>query len=132
MTSETFFRAMSSIDKFRGDCEINSWLCAIAKNCYYSYLRKNRPTAAEDIPESLPDYDAVDPCDTIGDADDTMRLHSILHTLGEPYKEVFTLKVFGELSFKQIGELFAKSENWACVTYHRAKEKIRKLTEENK
>ena len=54
----------------------------------------------------------------------------ILHGLDEPYKEVFQLRVFGELSFAQIGRIFGKSENWARVTYHRAKLKIQERMEE--
>ena len=58
-----------------------------------------------------------------------MEIHKVLHNLKEPYKEVFSLLTFGELSFKQIGEVFGKSENWACVTYHRARKKIREEME---
>lgn len=58
-------------------------------------------------------------------AETSMRIHEVLHSLEEPYKEVFSLRTFGELSFKQIGSLFQKSENWACVTYHRARKKIK-------
>jgi RNA polymerase sigma-70 factor (ECF subfamily) len=53
-----------------------------------------------------------------------MKVHEALHSLEDPYKEVFTLRIFGELSFKQIANLFSKTENWACVTYHRARSKI--------
>lgn len=59
------------------------------------------------------------------------RLHQLLHELKEPYKEVFSLRVFGELSFRQIGQLFGKSEHWACVVYHRAKASLRKGLEES-
>ena len=53
-----------------------------------------------------------------------MTIHKILHDLKEPYKEVFNLRVFGELSFEKIGEIFGKSPGWARVTYFRAKQKI--------
>ena len=55
-----------------------------------------------------------------------------LHELEEPYKEVFMWRVFAELSYKQIGQLFGKSENWACVTYHRARNMIRERLEGSK
>lgn len=61
----------------------------------------------------------------IEDKETAFQVHKILHELREPYKEVFSLRVFGELSFREIGELFQKSEHWACVTYHRAKSMIR-------
>ena len=57
----------------------------------------------------------------VEDKETAFRIHKILHELREPYKEVFSLRFFGELSFQEIGELFQKSEHWACVTYHRAK-----------
>ena len=55
---------------------------------------------------------------------DFLRIHRLLHRLPEPYREVFLLRVLGELSFRDIGSLFEKGENWACVTYHRARKKI--------
>ena len=59
------------------------------------------------------------------DADASFRIHMVLHSMEEPYKEVFELRLFGELSFKQIAHLFKRSESWARVTYHRAALKIR-------
>ena len=70
--------------------------------------------------------------ESLSDAQQTMEIHKILHKMGEPHKEVFTLRVFGELSFRQIGELFGKTESWARVTFHRAKVKIIDELEEQK
>ncbi len=64
------------------------------------------------------------------DRERALAVHRVLHSLPEPYKEVFTLRVFGQLSFGDIGGLFGKTANWACVTYHRAKEKIQSEMEE--
>ena len=52
------------------------------------------------------------------------RIHEYLHNMEEPYKEVFQLRVFGELSFADIGKIFHKTESWARVTYHRARLKL--------
>ena len=60
----------------------------------------------------------------LAERETVFAVHRILHELEEPYKEVFSLRTFGELSFRQIGELFGKTENWARVAYHRAKLKI--------
>ena len=65
------------------------------------------------------------------DKETSLRIHRILHTLEEPYKEVFQLRTFGELSFNEIGSIFGKTESWARVTYHRAKLKIRERMDEN-
>lgn len=125
ITSETFFRAMRSIDKFRGDCDIRVWLCQIAKNCFYSYLKKHPDCASlEEISSGMTSETSNDFEEQITRHSDAMQIHSILHGLTEPYKEVFMLRVFGELSFQQIGMIFSKTENWACVTYHRARKKI--------
>ena len=129
ITSETFFKALRSIDKFRGDCEIRVWLCQIAKNCYYTYLKKHKranPKAQQ----------AADSNDAVGEMlarrEEVREIQNILHTLKEPYKEVFTWRVYAELSFKEIAAIFRKTENWACVTYHRAKNMIIQKMEENK
>ncbi|MGF7142244.1 RNA polymerase sigma-70 factor (ECF subfamily) [Anaerotaenia torta] len=122
ITSETFFKAMNSIDDFKGNCELRVWLCQIAKNCYYSYLRKNkRIDTAHGLKEETVNIDIEQ---TLLDAEASMTIHKALHQLDEPYKEVFTLRVFGELSFRRIAHLFGKTESWACVTYHRARKKI--------
>ena len=123
ITSETFMKALTSLDSFRGDSDIRVWLCQIAKNSYYSYLRKKKSFV--DL-ESLPEPDSEDNVEQeITTSEASMEVHEIIQNLKEPYKKVFTLRVFGELSFKQIGNLFAKSDNWACVSYHRAREKIK-------
>ena len=128
LTEQTFFQALKALPKFRGDCDIRTWLCAIGRNAYLSHLRKARPT--EDISElSIPDpRKSLE--DRIEDREQAMAIHRCLHELPEPYKEVFSLRVFGQLSFEDIGSLFGKTQNWACVTYHRAKQKIQKEMEE--
>ena len=122
LTSDVFIKALGRIDSFRGECDIFSWLCSIAKNCYISKLRREKPRADAEELETV--ADSVSIADMLEDSDTAMRLHERLHTLDEPYKEVFSLRVFGELSFKQIAHLFGKTENWACVTYHRARAKL--------
>ena len=122
LTSEVFIKALSRIDSFRGECDIFSWLCSIAKNFFVSKIRREKPRADIDELETLTDGGSL--ADMLEDSETAMRLHERLHILDEPYKEVFSLRVFGELSFKQIAHLFGKTENWACVTYHRARSKL--------
>ena len=122
IASETFFKAMNSLNQFKGNCELRVWLCQIAKNSYYSYLRKNKKTDSITILEE--ESNDIDIEQFILNSETTMKVHEALHSLEDPYKEVFTLRIFGELSFKQIANLFSKTENWACVTYHRARSKI--------
>lgn len=125
ITSETFFKAMRSINGFRGNCDIRVWLCQIAKNCYYTYLKKSARTYSIDDPgfSELPSEETTAEELSIR-RDEATKIRAALHTLPEPYREVFMWRVFGELHFSQIGQLFGKSDNWACVTYHRAKAMI--------
>ena len=131
ITSDTFFKAMKSIDSFRGDSDVRVWLCQIAKNSYYSFLRKNRRTEAvdetdlRDIPDIAPGVE-----ESFARRIEAEEVRRILHSVSEPYKEVFMWRVCAELSFKQIAQIFGKSENWACVTYHRARKMIKERLEE--
>lgn len=128
ITSEAFIKAIKSIDTFKGDCDIRVWLCQIARNCYYSYLRKNKKIIyTDEEPEHISEINIEQ---SIVSKEDSIKIHEILHKLKEPYKEVFSLRIFSELSFKEIGYLFGKSENWACVTYHRARKKIQEEMED--
>ena len=124
LTADTFFKALNSLQEFRGDSDPGTWLCAIARNLYVSHLRKQQPTQSlEDLP-CASDPGAPDPATLAEQQDGLMGLYARLHRLSEPYKEVFLLRVLGQLSFRQIGQLFGKTENWACVTYHRARKKL--------
>lgn len=117
ITQETFFKALKKIDKFRGECSIRVWLCQIAKNTYYDYVKLQskfvQPNKDENFEETV-EYDYLT-------SFESKEIHKILHNMKEPYKEVFSLRVFGELSFSDIGELFEKSDSWARVTFHRAR-----------
>ena len=123
VTQETFYKALQKLNNFDGKGEIFVWLCQIAKNTYRSMCRKNRPIEPHADMALLPGPENLE--DTFCDRETAFRIHQILHTLEEPYKEVFSLRTFGELSFRQIAELFGKTESWARVTYHRARLKIK-------
>ncbi len=121
ITQDTFFKALKKIDTFNGDCKLYVWLCQIAKNTYLNYLKKHRHT------EQIENEDICSPLDIERDflnKDEVKRLHKILHHLEEPYKEVFTLRVFGDLPFSQIGELFNKTDSWARLIFYRAKKRL--------
>ena len=125
LTQETFFKALKKVDDFRGECDLRIWLCQISKNTYYDYLKKNKKYVPEAQNELSEDVFSTDFIQDFSDKETAFRVHKVLHKLSEPYKEVFSLRVFGELSFGTISSLFGKSESWARVTYHRACKKIR-------
>lgn len=122
VTQETFFKAMRHMDQFNGSCKLYVWLCQIAKNTYFSLSRKRKLTAP-DLAGDSPHISSELEQDYF--AKETVReLHVLLHNLNEPYKEVFTLRVFGELPFSQIGELFGKTASWARLIFYRAKKQL--------
>ena len=122
ITQEAFFKAIKSIDAFRGECKLSVWLCQIAKNTFYTEAKRQQRQV--DYPlELIQSDETID--QKIYDKETAFQIHKLLHVLEEPYKEVFWMRTFGELSFKDIGVLFGKTESWARVTYHRAKMKIR-------
>lgn len=130
LAQETFTRALRRSGQFSGQCDIATWLCSIARNCYIDHCRlRQRETPMNTLPEG----EAADFTDALMDREQALRVHRALHSLPEPYKEVFSLRVFGELEHAQICGLFGKSESWSRVTYYRAKAMIQqKLEEEEK
>ena len=123
ITQETFYKALKTLDRFDGKCKVSVWLCQIAKNTYISMCRKNKRMDREtDVHLLFMDGNLEE---NLCDRETAFAIHRVLHALEEPYKEVFSLRTFGELSFKQIAELFNKTETWARVTYHRARVKIK-------
>ena len=118
ITQESFFKALKSIDSFNGNCKLSTWLCKIARNTFYSYTKKHNKQVDYPLDIILSDENIEE---QFADKETAYAIHKVLHKLKEPYKEVFWLRIFGELSFAQIGTLFEKTESWARVTYYRAK-----------
>lgn len=132
LTQETFFQAIRSSDRFDGSCSVPTWLCGIAKKVHLTYLRKHPRQAeleraaenGELAPGASAEEEAV--C-----SEQRLALLKRLHDLPEPYREVMYLRLFGDLSFKDIGAVQGRTENWARVTFYRGKEKLKKETDED-
>ena len=126
ITQETFFKAF---EKFDGSKDIRSWLFTIARNGFYDHCRAQKRTISqEELPQELPEGVRIE--EQVEDEEQAFAIHQFLHSMAEPYKEVFTLRVFGELPFEKIGRLFGKSANWARVTFYRARVQITTQMEE--
>ena len=131
VTQETFFKALEKIDQFRGDCDVRVWLCQIAKNTLYDHLKKQKKQLLGDEKlEKTENAGGELLEEKLAQRSQAMEIHKVLHRLSEPYKEVLSLRTLGELTFREIGMLFGKSENWARVTYYRARVKIREELEQ--
>ncbi len=118
ITQETFFKVLKKMDTFRGECKINVWITQIAKNTFYNYCRKKKLDPESSL-EDIATEGTIE--EKIIDQETAKQIHMILHRMQEPYKEVFWMRTFSELSFKEIGNIYGKTESWARVTYHRAK-----------
>lgn len=128
VNSRTFFKAIQSCKNFDENCKTTTWLCQIAKNEYFKHLKKQK--RIDDASEITGYADCKNLEESFADKETAMRIHKHLHYLKEPYKEVFSLRVFAELSFAEIGIVLGKTENWARVTYYRAKIKLLKELED--
>ena len=124
ITQEAFLRAMRSASQFKGNSSLYTWLCAIAKNHWLNLCKTGNREAPLADSASHEAGMARSPEEKVIEKDTAMQVHTVLHNLQEPYKEVFSLRVFGQLSFQEIAYLFGKTESWARVTHHRARKMI--------
>ena len=122
LTEETFFRAYMNYSSLREKEKASVWLCQIAKNTYYSWYNEHKKT--DSLEESQYDTETESIEETFLKKELSKKALSCLHNLEEPYKEVFMLSVFGDFSLKDISMIFGKSESWARVTFHRARQKL--------
>ena len=126
LTQESFFRAYINLNQLRDPAKASVWLCQIAKNSYYAWYNANKKSV--ELEDELPD-DAPDLANTLIHTELSREAFAGLHELEEPYKEVFLLHVFANLSLTEISALFGKSESWARVTLYRAKKKLKEKME---
>ena len=118
MTQETFTKALKAIHQFDGSKDIRAWLFTIARNTYFTYCKRQKIYTNEMELDDMPIKQGT-LSEKMVDEEMAFLVHRFLHHMNQPYKEVFTLRVFGELSFEKIALLFGKSPNWACVTFYR-------------
>lgn len=127
LTQDAFVKALEHFDRFDRKCRLYVWLCQIAKNTYYSYLRKQKRRTLED--PSFPQW-TDSPEEIACDKETASRLYALLTRLPEPYREVFSLRVFSDLSFSQIGNIYGKTDSWARLIYYRGKKRLKEDLDE--
>ncbi len=127
LTQETFYQAVKSIGSFKGESSVPTWLIGIAKNVLREYFRKQKRQAEEELPDTeIAALGGTSTEDIVLRSMDTISLMQAMHRLPEPYREVLHLRLTADLSFKEIGQIMERTENWARVTYYRGKEKLLK------
>lgn len=125
LTQETFYRAVKKINTYRGECKISVWLCQIAKNLWYDYCRRNKKLMNEDEIFNIQEMNTLE--EKVISNDEKISLYKKMQNLDEKTREVMYLRITGELSFKEIGVILNKTENWARVTFYRGKNKLKEV-----
>lgn len=126
LTQETFYRAIKNASNFREDCKMSTWLCQIAKYTFYQHLdkKKRRQEVSMDAVIEVAAEQRLEQEYINGER--KLEIYRKIQKLENPMKDVLMLRLSGELSFREIGEILGKSENWARVTFYRGKQIIGK------
>lgn len=124
LTQETFYQAIKAYKNFRGESKVSVWLCQIAKHLWYKEYEKRKRNASNPIDDSLPANENVEHSVLVNES--KVALYQKLQSLDEKTREVMYLRLTGELSFREIGEILNKNDTWARVTFYRGKQKLAK------
>lgn len=125
LTQETFYQAMKTYDNFRGDCKVSTWLCQIAKHLWFKEYEKRKRQSSNSMDEISDNTPAKDNVEIKAlESENKVRLYQKLQSLDEKTREVMYLRLTGELSFREIGEILKRNETWARVTFYRGKQKL--------
>lgn len=123
LTQETFFRAMQTIHNYDGSCKLYVWLCQIGKHIWYQWLGRHSPDKKSvGLTEEIQGDSSVE--EQVLLHMEKTALYKTIHSLPEPMREVVYMRLTGEFTFSEIAEILGKSENWARVTFYRAKQKM--------
>lgn len=127
---DTFYEACKNIASFNGHSTLSTWMFSIANNLLKNYYRKNKYQQSlmqklAILPEA--EIHSIEELTEINEETKTLLHH--ISKLDDAAREIVLLRIYGELSFAEIGALIGKSENYARVTFHRLKLKIQKKME---
>lgn len=125
LTQETFYKAVKGIHKFNNECKLSTWLCRIAKNTWIDYLRKEGHKQYVSIDDTRYIEKLIAEEHALEDKEDIINLYKYIHKFDEVTKEIFYLRLKGELSFKDIAEILDKSPNWVRTVFYRGKLKLK-------
>ena len=123
LTQETFYKMIRHIDSFKGNCKLSSWLCEIAKNLWYDELRKNKRKTM--IIQNIKESSQENIEENFIHKEELSITYQKMNQLDKETKRVMYLRIHSELSFKEIGQILGKTENWARVTFYRGKKKVK-------
>lgn len=127
LTQETFYKAVKNIHTFKDDCKISVWLCKIAKNTWLDSIKKNK-NIKDMADNELFEIESLETTDeTVISNQGKLELYKKIQKLDEKTRDVIYLRITGNLNFKEIGDIFNKTENWARITFYRGKQKLKEV-----
>lgn len=129
LTQETFCKALEKLHTFKGDCKISVWLCQIAKNLLINEQKRKKKiiVATDEELNFFEDSNSTE--ESIILKHEKLYLYNKIQQLDSNSRRVVLLRINGELSFKEIGNILGKTETWARVTFYRVKRKLEEVDE---
>ncbi len=131
LTQETFLQAFQSIHRFKGNSKVSTWLFQIAKYTFYSYIRKNNKVEqtadASELENELMDKNT--PEVLYEEKESSIQALAAIKELRQPQQDIVILRLYNELSFSEIGDIFSRSDQWARVNFYRAKNRLALMME---
>ena len=125
LMQETFLKALECLDNYDHSCKLSTWLCQIGKHVYYQYLAKNKREIPTE-PKEQPAPQKMQPEETVLYRMELLEVLKEMQQLPAQMREVIYLRASADLSFREIGEILGRSENWARVNFYRGKELLAK------
>ncbi len=131
LTQETFYEAFRCYHKYDSSCSVTTWLCAIGKNLWFHYLRKNKgiPVDYSVLSEMVSNEPDSDPMFNVERDEVCLKVRKAIASLKPRYREIVWLRSIAELPFSRIAEIMNISENSAKVLFFRAKNQIKEKLE---
>lgn len=121
---------MRTIHRYNGNCKLSVWLCQIARHLWYQWLEKHSRWEHVALTDTIPSQESPENSALL--YMEKTALYQAIHALPEPMRELVHMRLTGEFSFREISEIMGKSENWARITFYRAKQKIMEKMEDSK
>lgn len=128
ITQEAFYQAYVSIHRYNGACKLFTWLCQIAKNCYWKYLRKNKavPMDSQALEVALTEDEGQSPEQICEIKIMKEELRRAISRLNKKQRDIVILRIYFERTFQEIAKLLKMNETAVKVNYHRAKALLKK------
>ena len=130
LVQETFYQAIKSVNRYDGTCKISVWLCQIAKHLWYRELTRRNKVPTEKLTEGIADQHQT-VVDELIEKETQDQLKKIIIELPELSQQVVNFRIYHNMSFREVGLVLGKTENWARVTYYRSKKIIIERWREN-